>query len=297
MTNDQRERKRKKREKARLEHLERARREREKELVSKPLYDSRPIRMAVPDRNDRDGWEKVMTLNKDSVIAKAREMFKGEKLLWKWLQHDDLNKFDLLEISRMMTLAARALSCNPPFFVPRVDVRKKGLGDIFLLQTFRLRKAHFPEIGNAWGPDVDAESWDIKIGDKVHPFMMSTHAVDRLCQRLGSLKPDALVNLFVSIKPSPPAVVDGERLVALGSTLVPGVVMGHCPSDFVGDVLVGKSFLFPYMRGTPEYKELEKLGRQDLLHEEFGDLAKYLEFQEKADAALAMAEHPVGGTR
>jgi hypothetical protein len=82
-------------------------------------------------------------------------------------------------------------------------------------------------------------------------------------------------------------VIDCQRLVAIELDKVPDLVLGHCPSDFVGDVLVGKSFLFPFMRGTPEYEMLKSTGRQDLLNEEFGDMDKYLSFCDKAEAALA----------
>jgi len=279
-------RKKKKREKIRKEHLAKERREREKARINQPLFAPRPIQLTMPHKDDMLGWQRANALTKDAVLAKVRVMFPEDKLLWRFLRHGDISKHDLDYISYLMTEAARKLCCQPPYYIPFVQVTK----DAFAIASLKLEKMRMPT-GSAWYYEDGGYRWRTIVDGHGYPFALHTHAADRLYERLNPMPLGKIARVLVEMLPLQ-AVKIGDDWVVPIHLPHQATTIGYCPINIHFGTAVGISFLLPYMRGTPQHEKLRAAGRHDLIHDDFKDLGELIKFEEKAAAVLSAEKQP-----
>lgn len=273
--------KKKKRERIRQKHLEEAQQRRDSELTRQPIFNPRPVQLSLPHRNDRVGWNRANTVTRENIFAEVRKMYPADKLLWRFLRHEHVSKHDLHYISDLMTKAAQKLCCDPPYYVPFVEVTK----DAFAIASMKLEKTKLV-VGSAWHFEQDGYRWRTIVDNKGLLFAMSTHAVDRLYKRLKPLHMNKIIGALVNLLPLQAIMVDGCWVVPLYKLKL-AANFGYCPIDIQGGLAVAKSFLLPFMRGTPEWEALKTAGRHDLLHDDFKDMEELAKFAEKAGPVLA----------
>lgn len=254
-----RERKGKKRERIRKEHLAADKKARESVSLDRLRTDSHAV---IPDKNDRDGWQKFNALTRPGIFRKAMAMFSEHALLNRYLQRpNDLTKKDCIELCEMLSRAAQAIACDWPYYVPLVSVRRNADGVETLITSWQMDKEPTP-MGNAWHWMSFGKSQRlVHAGGRPLLFAMSTHAIDRMKERVMvpfKLDPEGAVSFMRMFEPLDPIPRPGaDSLIPL---MFNGKIFGYCPFDVLRHMAVAKSFLIPTMENTPERDRLNEVG-------------------------------------
>jgi len=290
-----REQKRKRRDAIRKSHLSKARQAAERESIEQFIKGGVVLSRGMPERNDREGWQHFNALELSAILRKALSLFAGDKLLIRFLSKvDEVNKHDFEEISMMLTKAAQAIECNPPFYIPYVRAIRTLRGADIGRTAFRMEKIHTP-YGAAWTwEDIDKQPQYIYVGKRLYLFTMSTHAVERLYERvlkiLGS--PLEVVGIMRFLSPKDAIQVNEEWLVPLVITYkgMLETLVGYVPFVFEEHMIMAKSFLLPTMEGTPERIMLNLKGHSDFSINSMQELLKNAAFLRKEGIMRSVLE-------
>ena len=290
-----REQKRKRREQIRKAHLNKARQATERESIEHFIKGGVVLARGVPERNDREGWQHFNALELSAILKKAMSMFAGDKLLIRFLSRvDDVSKFDFEEISMMLTKAAQAIECNPPFYIPYVRAIRVSHGTDIGRSAFRMEKIHTP-YGATWTwCGFDKQPKCIYVGQRLYLYTMSTHAVERLYERvlkvLGNLL--EVVGIMHYLEPKNAVMVNGEWLIPLVINWkgVMESLIGYVPFMYEKHMVMAKSFLLPTMEGTPERVMLNLKGHSDFNINSIQELLKNEEFLKKEGIMRSVLE-------
>jgi len=218
------------------------------------------------------------------------------------------SKKEMRAATTALNQAARSICCDAPYFVPFYVLERASNGGVAcLLRLFCLNKIPTSK-GNGWyGKDLI----EIKFQDKSYLFLMSSHAIDQLSQRITRSVGKTPVNLidglcsvwghlfFEDVLIWKDLNGEHRQVVGICTDLhVPGCItvgdkkrMGYCPVEVLktdrGDVLLAKTFLTPIMKGTPEATVIHAKGIPDpVLHsiydasEKLKEFGFYMELQE-----------------
>lgn len=263
-----RERKAKKRGKIRSAHLDRDRRNSDNEALGKFLAARQVIQPGVPDRNDREGWDRYNALNLKHVMKMALSLFRGDSVLRRFIEDpNSTTKHDIQTVEDMLTKAAQKICCSPPYFIPLVQMYKHSEGVNVRHPHFQLEKENTP-MGLAWHFELFDGSWPLAyIGGKAKLFALSTHAIDRFMERVfrPCIFPPTQIALFME------SLLAEKVIVVPTSPVLPITVgnghkrmlVGYCPYDEQRHMAIARTFLLPTMRGTPEYERLVEKGMGD----------------------------------
>ena len=295
MTSQQRrERKTKKREKIRLLHLKQTKSRAEKKILNYSLDVCKMEDFNKPPVQARDVKEETREemLGFKPIMLKALQTAKSDKQATKILTRlayasNRITKKDIRLTQRLLTEAAREICCDPPYFIPSYAIKRAETGGaVCLLRLHSLKKLITP-VGSAWYVRGRTE---VAFQNKRYPFLFSSHAVDRLTQRIDMCNKQLgryyaltlLTNVWRTLYYEDAFTwreTNGEDRTVVSVccslplpfgliTSRPGVKLGYCPVDKItterGDILMAKTFLIPTMRGTPEATKLKELGHEAL---------------------------------
>lgn len=258
-----REQKAKRREKVRKDHLAQTRRDEDGGALRR-FFDTRYIvKPGVPDRNDREGWARFNALDLKCVVKEALQMFKRDRTLWRFIESpNSITKYDVVTIEGMLTKAAQSICCSPPYFIPLFILRKNSAGISMHQPKFLMRKESTP-FGLAWFNDNwDGTQTQATIGGETRLFAWSTHAIDRVMERVVKpmcITPSKLAYMMHGIRPEKVKLTSEGHVIPLSvGDKEHRFLLGYVPYDEHNNMAVARTFLLPTMKGTPERDELTK---------------------------------------
>lgn len=257
-------RKKKKRGKIRKEHLQKQKNKQKNDIFDQII--NSPIKYGnLPDKDDRIGWARHNTITDlKKILITALKLYPNDKNLQKYLYSTkDVDSTAASYIGIKLSIAVQSIRCDPPYYIPYVYVT----GGLIHTSTFELEKHHSPE-GSIWtlhfagdkeNPALGNASNIVYIQRKVHQLAFSTHAIERMMDRLcyNSCTPLLLIPMsFRNIQ----AKVYNQSMMELYMPKFDNKTLGYVPFDVNGRFAVGNTFLVPGMKNTPEHDELERHG-------------------------------------
>jgi len=261
-----REKAKKKRNKVRRAHLEEASRRRTQQAIDQVLS-SPEISEHMPDKDDRLGWARHNAIGPKNILRTAMRMFPDSPVLKKYFSHD-LRGDDEWELGLLLTRVSRTLACDPPYFVPYVEAKKNGE---ILVHVLELAKRTTP-FGAMWSFDKYLkEKTAVHLNGQVLPLWLSSHAVDRLWERMEGSKEDAgmAFTLFNRLRIGDPLVRSGNALLPVSLEFekpLENCHFGYFPVEAQEGMAIAKTFVLLGMDGTPEADQIRNAcgGRMEL---------------------------------
>jgi hypothetical protein len=200
-----------------------------------------------PARNDRSGWNFYNDLDEGAVVRKAMAMYPKSPVLRRFFRGATSPK-EAGEVGLMLSRAAQAISCDAPRRVPFWIMHGHPCSDEYLsaIVSFDLKKV-VTQDGSAWAfPGKTTERG---------PVYFSTHALDRMRERLCIRAPEQFVNVLGLDYGFTP---DGALVMSMTLDSGKFVPIGYCPL-VGGEPLIASTFLLPGMKGTPEAGEFSAI--------------------------------------